>query len=63
VSAVGSSRLALAGTTSGPNAACHCAIHWAWIAVLGHSTTVGRPSRRAASSPISVLPPPGGTTR
>ena len=46
-----------------PNEACHCAIHWAWIAVLGHSTTVGRPSRRAASSPISVLPPPGGTTR
>jgi len=29
---------------------------------LGHSTTVGRPSRRAASSPISVTLSGGGLT-
>src|SRR5689334_9973063 len=33
------------------------------MAVLGQSTTAGRPSRLAASRPIRVLPPPGGTTR
>jgi len=63
VSGVGSSRLAVAGTSAEENASRHCASHWAWMAVLGQSTTAGRPSRLAASRPISVFPPPGGTTR
>ena len=37
--------------------------HCSWIAVLGLSTSVRRPSRRAISRPRTVLPEPGGMTR
>ena len=37
--------------------------HWACTAAFGPSTRVGRPKRRAISSPMAVLPLPGGIVR
>ena len=37
--------------------------HWPWIVVVGAKTTAGRPNRPISSSPMIVLPDPGGATR